>query len=155
MVKRDTPKRRPSELEETMHARYQEDLLDRHLLNLLGELEPEAMALLRQHLDWITISGGEALMTQGEPGDAMYITISGRLRAYVLGDDGVERAVREMARGQVIGEMSLYTDEPRSATVVAIRDSVLVRLKGSAFNRGLTFFRLFLSFFVDSPHVSH
>ncbi len=118
-----------------MHARYQEDLLDRHLRNLLGELEPEAMVLLRQHLDWITISGGEALMTQGEPGDAMYITISGRLRAYVRGDDGEVHAVREMARGQVIGEMSLYTDEPRSATVVAIRDSVLVRLKGTAFKQ--------------------
>ena len=116
-----------------MHARYQEDLLDRHLLHLLGELEPEAMALLRQHLDWVTINGGEALMTQGEPGDAMYITISGRLRAYVIGDDGEEHAVREMARGQVIGEMSLYTDEPRSATVVAIRDSVLVRLYAEAF----------------------
>ena len=133
MAKRDTLTRRPSELEKTMHARYQEDLLDRHLRNLLGELEPEAMALLRQHLDWITISGGEALMTQGEPGDAMYITISGRLRAYVRGDDGVEHSVREMARGQVIGEMSLYTDEPRSATVVAIRDSVLVRLHADAF----------------------
>ena len=135
MLKRDTATRRPTELEVTMHARYQEDLLDRHLLNLLGELEPEAMALLRQHLDWVTISGGQALMTQGEPGDAMYITISGRLRAYVRGDDGEDHAVREMARGQVIGEMSLYTDEPRSATVVAIRDSVLVRLKGSAFKQ--------------------
>ena len=41
--------------------------------------------------------------------------------------------VREMGRGQVIGEMSLYTDEPRSASVVAIRDSVLVRLAKAHF----------------------
>ena len=36
--------------------------------------------------------------------------------------------VRELSRGEVIGEMSLYTGEPRSATVIAVRDSVLVRL---------------------------
>jgi len=52
--------------------------------------------------------------------------------------------VREMARGQVIGEMSLFTDEPRSATVVAIRDSVLVRLDKAQFERLL----------VASPQVS-
>jgi len=45
----------------------------------------------------------------------------------VRDEEGVPRMVREMGRGQVIGEMSLYTDEPRSASVVAIRDSVLVR----------------------------
>jgi len=73
-------------------------------------------------------------MAQGNPGDSMYLMISGRVRAYVRGDDGVERLVREMARGQIIGEMSLYTDEPRSASVVAIRDSVLVRLGKHAFN---------------------
>ena len=36
--------------------------------------------------------------------------------------------MREITRGQVVGEMSLFTDEPRSATVVAVRDSVLARL---------------------------
>ena len=117
-----------------MHAQFQDDLLDRHLLALLGEMEPAALTLLHRHLEWVTLAGGQTLMAQGEPGDSMYLMISGRVRAYVRGDDGVERLVREMARGQVIGEMSLYTDEPRSASVVAIRESVLVRLGKHAFD---------------------
>jgi NTE family protein len=117
-----------------MHARFQDELLDRHLLALMGEMEPAALALLHRHLEWVTVAGGQTLMAQGEPGDSMYLMISGRVRAYVRGDDGVEHLVREMARGQIIGEMSLYTDEPRSASVVAIRDSVLVRLGKHAFN---------------------
>ena len=117
-----------------MHPRYQDDLLDQHLRALLGEIEPAALALLHRHLEWVTLAGGQTLMAQGEPGDSMYLMISGRVRAYVRGDDGVERLVREMARGQVIGEMSLYTDEPRSASVVAIRESVLVRLCKQAFH---------------------
>lgn len=41
--------------------------------------------------------------------------------------------VREISRGQIVGETSLYTDEPRSATVLAIRDSVQVKLPKAEF----------------------
>lgn len=119
-------------------SQYQDQLLERHLGALLGGLDPAAVAMLRSELQWVEIAAGETLMAQGDPGDSMYLSISGRLRAYIRGEDGVQRMVREMARGQVIGEMALYTDEPRSATVVAIRDSVLVRLDKPAFNRLLS-----------------
>ncbi len=115
------------------HADHQDALLTQHLRAYLGEIEPPALALLRQRLTWVEIAGGQTLMAQGEPGDSMYLSISGRLRAYVNDEEGVPRMVREMGRGQVVGEMSLYTDEPRSATVVAIRDSVLVRLDKAHF----------------------
>jgi NTE family protein len=116
-----------------------DDYHDRLLANLLsrvfGTLDADALALLRDHLRWVAIAGGQTLMAEGEPGDSMYLSVSGRLRAYVKGDNGTPRMVREMSRGQVIGEMSLFTGEPRSASVVAIRDSVLVRLDKEAFDR--------------------
>jgi len=115
--------------------RYHDLVLDRLLATTFGELDAAATALLREHLGWVEIAGGQTLMEQGEPGDSMYLSVSGRLRAYVRDDDGGQRMVREMGRGQVIGEMSLITGEPRSATVVAIRDSVLVRLDKAAFDR--------------------
>ena len=107
---------------------HHDALLTQHLHSFLGDIEPAALALLRRRLTWVEVAGGQTLMEQGAAGDSMYLSISGRLRAYVNDDEGVPRMVREMGRGQVIGEMSLYTDEPRSASVVAIRDSVLVRL---------------------------
>ena len=106
----------------------QDDLLVRLLRDYLGPLDDAALSVLRHHLQWVEVAAGEVLMTQGEPGDAMYISVSGRLRVYARDADGQERMVRELARGQVIGEMALFTQAPRSATVVAIRDSVLVRL---------------------------
>jgi len=112
---------------------HQDALLTQHLRTFLGDIEPAALALLRRRLAWVEIAGGQTLMEQGAPGDSMYLSISGRLRAYVRNEEGVPRVVREMGRGQVIGEMSLYTDEPRSASVVAIRDSVLVRLDKAHF----------------------
>src|SRR5688572_30700952 len=113
----------------------QQQLLMRLLAEAFGELDAAAMALLREHLHWVALAGGRTLMAEGDPGDSMYLSVSGRLRAYVKQDDGTMRMVREMSRGQVIGEMSLFTGEPRSATVVAIRDSVLVRLDKAAFDR--------------------
>lgn len=110
-------------------------LLTQHLKTFLGDIEPGAIDLLVQHLSWVDVAGGGVLMSQGDPGDAMYLVVSGRLRAYITGEDGVTRMVREISRGGIVGEMSLYTDEPRSATLVAIRDSVLVRLGKAEFKR--------------------
>jgi NTE family protein len=115
---------------------HHRSLLNQHLHQFLGDLDPDALALLHERFEWIEVVGGETLIEQGAPGDAMYISVSGRLRAYayIEDDSGQPLPVREMGRGQVFGEMSLYTDEPRSATVVAIRDSLLVRLDKAHFS---------------------
>lgn len=118
--------------------RYFQDLLRSQLRGFLGEAEPGTLELLLPHLQWLELPGGETLMAQGDPGDAMYLLVSGRLRASMVGDDGVPRVVREIPRGQVVGEMSLFTEAPRTATLVAVRDSVLVRLERAAFRQLLS-----------------
>lgn len=116
---------------------YQDDLLDRHLRAWLGDIDDATLALLRRHVEWVEVGAGETLMREGDPGDSMYLAVSGRLRAYVRDADGGERLVREMGRGQIVGEMALFTHEPRSATVVAVRDSVLVKMGDAAFREVL------------------
>jgi NTE family protein len=103
-------------------------LLVEQLRALFPDIGDATRDFLLQHLQWVEIAAGETLIRQGEVGDSAYLTISGRLRVYVNGEDGATRMVRELSRGEVIGEMSLYTGEARSATVVAVRDSVLVKL---------------------------
>jgi NTE family protein len=117
-----------------MRQRFQDELLDRHLKTYLKNVEPAALNVMRDCLEWVEVPGGQTLMTQGDAGDAMYLVLSGRLRAYVNDENGTPRTGREMGRGQIIGEMSLITGQPRRATVVTIRDSVLVRLGKSAFD---------------------
>ena len=92
-----------------MHTDFPNQVLTQHLHRLLSDIDAEAINLLRSRLQWVEIAAGETLMHQGDPGDSMYLSISGRLRALVRDDDGVERVVRELGRGEVIGEMSLYT----------------------------------------------
>ena len=118
----------------TTAAPHREILLAEQLQRLLGDTAPLAMDYLRQHLRWVELAGGDVLMEQGQAGDSGYLMLSGRLRIYVRDDNGTQRMVREIARGEVIGEMSLFTGEPRSATVVAVRDSVLVKLDKPRFD---------------------
>ncbi len=107
---------------------YHEELLYRLLQEALPGVDDEALQLLRRHLQWVEIAAGQVLMVQGEPGDAMYLLVSGRLRVQVRDEHGVQRTVGEIARGEFVGEMSLLTREPRMASVTAMRDAVLVRL---------------------------
>jgi len=107
---------------------HRDALLAQYLVSLFGELGHDTIGFLRERVQWVEIAAGEVLMQQGAPGDSAYLSVSGRLRVYMAGDEGAPHIVRELGRGEVIGEMSLYTGEPRSATVVAIRDSVLARL---------------------------
>lgn len=121
-----------------------DELLMQHLPALLGDIDAASLDLLRLNLQWLELPAGQTLMRQGEAGDAMYLLLRGRLRTYItesrpqaLGGSE-QRMVREITRGQVVGEISLYTNEPRSATLVAARDSVLVRLGKAEFEQLLS-----------------
>ena len=74
----------------------------------------------------VYLAPGEFLMREGETGDRLYVLVSGRLRVQVKQADGAEATVGEVGRNEVVGEMALIADEPRSATVIAVRDSELL-----------------------------
>lgn len=103
-------------------------LLDRELVRLLPEVfqtsGPGVVREMSRRFRWVQLERGETLFSQGDPGDALYVLVSGRLRVELETDSG-PRVVGEVAPGETVGEMSLLSDEPRSATVVALRDSVL------------------------------
>ena len=123
---------------------YHDELLYRLLQACFGDIDEAVLAQLWPRLDWVELAGGQTLMRQGEPGDAMYLLVSGRLRAYAQdaspahGDDAAPRPVGEVTRGELVGELSLLTDDPRTATVLAIRDSLLVRLAKADFDALMT-----------------
>jgi NTE family protein len=91
-------------------------------------------------LDELTVrelAGGEWLLQQGDPGDALYILVRGRLQAWARGADGYDRGrfLNEIVPGDSVGELSLLTGAPRAVGIQAIRDSLLIRLDREAFER--------------------
>jgi predicted acylesterase/phospholipase RssA/CRP-like cAMP-binding protein len=101
-----------------------------------GLLDDPALAGVVADLSTVHLRAGDTLFTAGDPGDALYVVVYGRLRA-VLPDenaDGGERLLGEIGRGESVGEMALLTGEPRSATVRAVRDTELLQLSQQAFH---------------------
>ena len=87
----------------------------------------------------ITVSGrenlgaGETVFTTGSIGDAMYVIETGSLKISRIAPMGKERIIRLLGRGEVIGEMALFDDEPRSADAVTLEETVLIRIPKQEF----------------------
>ncbi len=78
---------------------------------------------------------GEAICVEGREGDTFYVMVSGRVSVRV---GQPAREVATISRGQYFGEMSLLTGEPRSATVVAVEDTVVLEFDRSEFQKFFT-----------------
>ena len=74
------------------------------------------------------------IVHKGERGDAMYLVVQGELRALAM-LDGKESTLGTIAAGETFGEISLIDQGPRSADVVANRDSVLLKISCMAFEQ--------------------
>jgi predicted acylesterase/phospholipase RssA/CRP-like cAMP-binding protein len=89
-------------------------------LELAGQLEP------------VHAEAGEVIINEGDPGNGLFLVVSGRLRVSVA-SGGTERVLHDLARGAIVGEIALLSNQPRSATVRAVRDSDLLLLRVSSF----------------------
>ena len=103
--------------------------------NLLKDIDKAVLQDLLELLEINLLRSTETLVREGEESDALYIVINGRLRVTVTTEDGSQSALLELGRGETVGEAGLITGEKRSATVYALRDTVLARLSQTAFNQ--------------------
>ncbi len=113
---------------ERVRQRTQEAQIASLLPVVVAGLDAAALDALRSRVAWIELRRGERLFAQGDVGDAWYIVASGRLEIVIADAEGRERTVGEASRGDSLGELSLLTEEPRAATVWAIRDTALLRI---------------------------
>jgi serine/threonine-protein kinase len=97
----------------------------------VAELKAEVEAFQRGAWDVprVSIAAGSILIREGETGDAAYVIIEGRCVAYEV-EAGVERKLRDMGPGDVFGETAVFTGGPRTASVRAATDVVLLMVTG-------------------------
>ncbi|MEZ4887078.1 MAG: patatin-like phospholipase family protein [Chitinophagales bacterium] len=95
-------------------------------------LSLEAFEELHQKADIINLQCGKSLLSQGDTGDDIYVLLDGRLRA-IRESKGSKVILGEISRGEIVGEMATLLGEKRNATIIAIRNSVLLKLKGADF----------------------
>ena len=102
---------------------------------LFSSLAGDVLDDLLNSFDGLRLNTGEVLMREGEIADSLYVVRHGRLRARVTDARGDDVMVGEIGKSEVVGEMAVITDQYRSATVYAMRDTDLFRLPAEAFGR--------------------
>lgn len=106
---------------------------------LFSKLEPAKLKLLAFTSDRLTYKPGQAFFQQGDPGDAAYIIIDGEAEVLIQTPKGPVK-VANLGRNAIVGEIAILCDVPRTATVVAQRQTVTLKINKE------TFFRLVAEF---------
>ena len=103
--------------------------------SIFGGLDDEVFHSLEAELELVSLTSGAVLFRQGDQGDSLYIVISGRLIVSVSLNGGAHKIIGTPGAGEIVGEMALLNDKPRSATVAAARDTQLAKLSSDGLAR--------------------
>lgn len=112
---------------------FLETRLQTAITEVFGALDVAAFQQVRDLFEWVEISGGHHLFRQGDEGDSMFVVAAGRLQVFRNRSSGLKDNLGHIVPGETVGEMALITGEPRTADIVAMRDSVLARLSKANF----------------------
>ncbi len=102
---------------------------------LFASMDDIVINAVLEEMEWFSLPGGRKLFRQGDPANALYLVTSGCLAVVMRQPDGGEAKVAQVHAGETVGEMALISGEPRSATVVAMRDTSLLRIGRDAFEK--------------------
>nr|WP_320009502.1 cyclic nucleotide-binding domain-containing protein [uncultured Desulfobulbus sp.] len=104
-------------------------------LPLFDAFKTDELDILARHLNFMEISRGEHLFTEGEKGDYMCFVVRGLLDVLKKTSIGDYRVITRLGKGNTIGEMSIIDKSPRSASVIARQPSVVILLTKKGFDR--------------------
>ena len=95
-------------------------------------IAPEAVEALADEFEIIEAPRGTILFSEGEPGDSLYIVLSGKVKLGRRSSDGRENLVAVMGPSDQFGELSLFDPGPRTSTAAVVTDVRVARLPKEA-----------------------
>jgi CRP-like cAMP-binding protein len=115
--------------------RTERQLLEEYFGNLsfLKILSDTRIGQLIKDFTVLRAGKGDVVFYQSDPSTDLYIMIEGAVKASLQNDEGQELVLATFRKGDFFGEMSLLDGRPRSATVIAVDDSVLAVLRREKF----------------------
>ena len=102
---------------------------------LFHELDRTALRSFAEITREQKFAKGAMIVTEGDPGDALFVVRSGEVKVLLIGEDGREVILGVLGVGDHFGELSLIDGRPRSAHVVATQPSSLLILRRTDFRR--------------------
>jgi CRP-like cAMP-binding protein len=112
--------------------------------DLFKGVDREALEALIASMSHFELPAHYRLFSEGDPGDAMYIILGGRVRIFSEVTAGQTVTLMHYQTGQIFGEFSLIDSKPRSASAEAVEALNVLRLERDDF----------LAFLQNRPNVS-
>ena len=102
---------------------------------LFQGLGDDRLALIAQHAMMRRVPRGQAVVHAGDRADYVYFVLTGTLKVLVSDEDGREVILTMLGQGELFGEMGMFDEQPRSASVVAVSAVDLVMIAKNDFRR--------------------
>lgn len=102
-------------------------------ITLLRSLEPAARQSLEQRCRWVRFEPQDEIIGSQSASRDVYFVVSGRVRVVNHSPSGREIAFHEMEAGSYFGQLAAIDARPRSATVVAVNNSLLASVSPDTF----------------------
>ncbi len=104
---------------------------------LFASFDPSRLKLLAFSSTYLTLDAGEVLFLEGDPADSVYLIDEGQANIYT-GRGEQEVQVATLGKHGLVGEMAIFRDAPRSATIRAAGRLKVIRIDGEVFLRVVT-----------------
>lgn len=101
---------------------------------LFAELSDKDLIHLCRNVDQLTLEAGEVLFDEGSEGDRAYVIRQGELEIFKL-SGGREILLANRGPGEIIGEIALFEDSVRTASVRARTETELIAISREQFDR--------------------
>lgn len=95
-------------------------------------IDPEAVAALSRHLQHVSFSRRRTVFVEGEPGDDLYVIVSGAVKIRHQTANGRETVFAVLGPGDVFGELALFDPGPRTSTVITLTEVEALRMDRNA-----------------------
>jgi CRP-like cAMP-binding protein len=95
---------------------------------LFSDLSKNAFIALTERMELVQAEPGEILIAEGEYATSMFIIIQGKVKVVREIEGGEELKLADLADGAFFGEMALLSDAPRTASVIALEETMLFEI---------------------------
>lgn len=97
-------------------------------VDLFKNIAGEELSYIAQITDEVECAPSQTIFQEGDQGDAMYLIVDGRVKVH----SGTE-VFAELGNNQCFGEMSILDAEPRSASITALTELILLKIQRDDF----------------------
>lgn len=102
-------------------------------IDWFDDLPDEMLSVLAQKVHKRVLAKDEVLFNKGDEGSSLFVICSGWVKVVTKDTQGSDVVLNQVGEGEIIGEMALLDNEPRSAGVVALEETAVLELKRDSF----------------------